>query len=105
MQEPAYPVARPVRGDDDRFTYGLALDVAAVPVLRSRTHLPVIVDPSHAAGDRSIVTPLALAGQAAGAHGIMVEIHPTPETALSDGPQSLRLDQFQDLMRALGFGG
>jgi 3-deoxy-D-arabino-heptulosonate 7-phosphate (DAHP) synthase len=74
-------------------------------VLRQRTHLPVIVDPSHAAGNRDLVAPLALAAQAIGAHGIMVEIHPDPETALSDGPQSLRLDQFQDLMRALGFGG
>jgi chorismate mutase/prephenate dehydratase len=81
------------------------LDLSAVPVLRQRTHLPVIVDPSHAAGNRDLVAPLALAAQAIGAHGIMVEIHPDPETALSDGPQSLRLDQFQDLMRALGLGG
>ncbi|MGH8953333.1 MAG: bifunctional 3-deoxy-7-phosphoheptulonate synthase/chorismate mutase [Acidimicrobiia bacterium] len=81
------------------------LDLSAVPVLRQRTHLPVIVDPSHAAGDRDLVAPLALAAQAIGAHGIMVEIHPDPETALSDGPQSLRLDQFRDLMLALGFGG
>jgi chorismate mutase / prephenate dehydratase len=81
------------------------LDLSAVPVLRQRTHLPVIVDPSHAAGDRDLVGPLALAAQAIGAHGIMVEIHPDPETALSDGPQSLRLDQFRDLMLALGFGG
>jgi 3-deoxy-D-arabino-heptulosonate 7-phosphate (DAHP) synthase len=52
-----------------------------------------------------LVAPLALAAQAIGAHGIMVEIHPDPDNALSDGPQSLRLDQFQDLMQALGFGG
>jgi chorismate mutase/prephenate dehydratase len=81
------------------------LDLSAVPVLRQRTHLPVIVDPSHAAGDRDLVAPLALAAQAIGAHGIMVEVHPDPETALSDGPQSLRLDQFQELMLALGLGG
>jgi chorismate mutase/prephenate dehydratase len=81
------------------------LDLSAVPVLRQRTHLPIIVDPSHAAGDRELVAPLALAAQAIGAHGIMVEIHPDPDNALSDGPQSLRLDQFQDLMLALGFGG
>ncbi len=74
------------------------LDVAAVPVLKQRTHLPVIIDPSHAAGDRSLVTPLALAGQAVGAHGLMVEIHPNPAEALSDGPQSLDLDDFDDLM-------
>ena len=81
------------------------LDLSAVPVLRQRTHLPVIVDPSHAAGDRELVAPLALAAQAIGAHGLMVEIHPDPETALSDGPQSLRFDQYRDLMVALGFGG
>jgi 3-deoxy-7-phosphoheptulonate synthase len=77
------------------------LDVTAVPVLRRRTHLPVIVDPSHAAGDRDLVVPLALAGAAIGAHGLMVEIHPDPDTALSDGPQSLTLDAFDDLMQTL----
>jgi chorismate mutase/prephenate dehydratase len=81
------------------------LDLSAVPVLRQRTHLPVIVDPSHAAGERDLVAPLALAAQAIGAHGIMVEIHPDPETALSDGPQSLRFDQYRELMAALGLGG
>ncbi|HLF61935.1 MAG TPA: bifunctional 3-deoxy-7-phosphoheptulonate synthase/chorismate mutase [Acidimicrobiia bacterium] len=79
------------------------LDLSAVPVLRRHTHLPIIVDPSHAAGDRDLVAPLALAAQAIGADGIMVEIHPNPEEALSDGPQSLRLDQFGTLMGALGF--
>lgn len=78
------------------------LDLSAVPVLKSRTHLPVVVDPSHAAGSRDLVPPLALAAEAVGAHGIMVEIHPDPDTALSDGPQSLRFDQFEDLMGALG---
>ena len=78
------------------------LDLSAVPVLRGRTHLPVVVDPSHAAGARDLVAPLALAAEAVGAHGIMVEIHPEPEKALSDGPQSLTLDQFDDLARALG---
>jgi 3-deoxy-7-phosphoheptulonate synthase len=77
------------------------LDVTAVPVLRRRSHLPVIVDPSHAAGDRGLVAPLAMAGAAIGAHGLMVEIHPDPETALSDGPQALTLDDFDDLMTAL----
>jgi chorismate mutase / prephenate dehydratase len=77
------------------------LDVTAVPVLRRRSHLPVIVDPSHAAGDRDLVIPLAMAGAAIGAHGIMVEIHPDPEMALSDGPQSLTLEAFDDLMQAL----
>ncbi|HXV71209.1 MAG TPA: bifunctional 3-deoxy-7-phosphoheptulonate synthase/chorismate mutase [Acidimicrobiia bacterium] len=77
------------------------LDVTAVPVLRRRSHLPVVVDPSHAAGDRDLVKPLAMAGAAIGAHGIMVEVHPEPEKALSDGPQSLTFDDFRDLMAAL----
>lgn len=75
------------------------LDLNGVALARERTHLPVIVDPSHAAGIRSIVTPLALAGLAAGAHGILVEVHPRPEEALSDGPQSLDLAGFADLAR------
>jgi 3-deoxy-7-phosphoheptulonate synthase len=78
------------------------LDLSAVPVLKGRTHLPIMVDPSHAAGARDLVPPLALAAQAIGADGIMVEIHPDPETALSDGPQSLRFDQYQALAAALG---
>jgi 3-deoxy-7-phosphoheptulonate synthase len=79
------------------------LDLSAVPVLMQRTHLPVIVDPSHAAGERSLVEPLARAAAAIGAHGVMVEIHPDPENALSDGPQSLTLDGFAGLMERLGF--
>lgn len=78
------------------------LDLSAVPVLMQRTHLPVIVDPSHAAGERLLVAPLAHAAAAVGAHGIMVEIHPDPDNALSDGPQSLELDQFGRLMDSLG---
>lgn len=77
------------------------LDVTAVPVLRRRTHLPVMVDPSHAAGDRGLVAPLAVAGAAIGAHGLMVEVHPDPATALSDGPQALTLQDFDDLMTEL----
>lgn len=78
------------------------LDLSAVPVLMQRTHLPVIVDPSHAAGERLLVAPLAHAAAAVGAHGIMVEIHPDPDNALSDGPQSLELEQFGRLMDSLG---
>ncbi len=70
--------------------YRFTLDLAAVPVLKELTHLPVIVDPSHAAGRRSLVEPLALAAAAAGADGVMVEAHPRPEEAVCDGPQSLR---------------
>lgn len=77
------------------------LDLSAVPVLRERTHLPVIVDPSHAAGRREWVAPLARAARAVGAHGVMIEIHPEPDRALSDGRQSLDLDQFKVLAQEL----
>lgn len=73
------------------------LDLTAVPLLHRLTHLPVIVDPSHATGKRWLVRPMALAAVAAGADGIMVEVHPRPDEALSDGEQSLTLEQFGDL--------
>ncbi|MBM3450801.1 MAG: 3-deoxy-7-phosphoheptulonate synthase [Armatimonadetes bacterium] len=78
-----------------RFT----LDISAVPVLKKLTHLPVIVDPSHAAGKRDYVAPLARAAVAAGADGLIVEVHNEPEKALSDGPQQLREAEFGELMR------
>ena len=77
------------------------LDLNGVALARERTHLPVIVDPSHAAGLRSIVPALALAGIAAGAHGILVEVHPDPDHALSDGPQSLDLPTFAALAKSI----
>ena len=77
------------------------LDLTAVPLLRHLTHLPVIVDPSHATGKRWLVKPMSLAGVAAGADGVMVEVHPRPEDALSDGEQSLTIAQFIDLSTAL----
>lgn len=77
------------------------LDISAVPVLRSRTHLPVIVDPSHATGVRAYVEPLAKCAVAVGADGLMIEVHPNPACALSDGPQSLTFDQFEELTRSL----
>lgn len=73
------------------------LDLSAVPVLKSKTHLPVIVDPSHATGVRDYVGPLAKASVAAGADGLMIEVHNDPPHALSDGPQSLTFDQFHKL--------
>lgn len=73
------------------------LDLSAVPVLRSKSHLPVIVDPSHATGVRAYVEPLAKAAVAAGADGLMIEVHPDPACALSDGPQSLTFEQFETL--------
>src|SRR6202048_1295150 len=78
----------------------LTLDVSAIPVLKEETHLPVIVDPSHAGGRARLVLPLALASIAAGADGIMVEVHPNPGAALSDGDQSLTMEMFGELMRA-----
>jgi 3-deoxy-7-phosphoheptulonate synthase len=78
------------------------LDVSAVPVLQRETHLPVIVDPSHAAGRADLVAPLALAAIAAGADGLIVEVHPDPAHALSDGPQSLTPAQFSALVARLG---
>jgi chorismate mutase / prephenate dehydratase len=75
------------------------LDLGSIPILRRLTHLPILVDPSHAAGRRELVIPLALAAHAVGPHGLIVEIHPEPEKALSDGPQALRFSDFTDLMR------
>ena len=72
--------------------YRFTLDLMAVPVLKELSHLPVIVDPSHAAGRRDLVTPLSLAAAAAGADGIIVEIHPNPDEAICDGPQALVAD-------------
>lgn len=73
------------------------LDLSAVPVIRAKSHLPIIVDPSHATGVRDYVMPLAKAAIATGADGLMIEVHPCPACALSDGPQSLTFEQFDDL--------
>lgn len=78
-----------------------ALDVSAIPVLKRATHLPVLVDPSHAAGRSELVLPLALAAAAAGADGLMVEVHDRPACALSDGGQSLTCRQFRELSAAV----
>jgi 3-deoxy-7-phosphoheptulonate synthase len=74
--------------------YRFTLDLMAIPVLKEMTHLPIVVDPSHAAGRRSLVEPLSLAAAAAGADGIIVETHPDPDEAICDGPQQLRVDGF-----------
>jgi len=76
-------------------------DIAAVPVLNELTHLPVIIDPSHATGKRSLVPALARAAVAIGADGIIVEVHPCPEKAVSDGAQSLTIEGFEDMMSQL----
>ena len=74
------------------------LDLSVVPLVKSMTHLPVVVDPSHATGRRELVLPMSMAALAAGADGLLVEVHASPETALCDGPQSLTLDDFAGLM-------
>jgi 3-deoxy-7-phosphoheptulonate synthase len=74
--------------------YRFTLDLTAIPVLKELSHLPVVVDPSHAAGRRDLVEPLSLAAAAAGADGVIVEVHPAPEEAICDGPQQLRAHEF-----------
>jgi 3-deoxy-7-phosphoheptulonate synthase len=79
-------------------SYRFTLDLTAVPVLKELSHLPVIVDPSHAAGRRALVTPLSLAAAAVGADGVIVEVHPEPDEAICDGPQALRADGFAEFV-------
>lgn len=80
-----------------RFT----LDLNAVPVIKKLTHLPVLVDPSHGTGHWEYVEAMARAGVAAGADGLLIEVHPRPAEALSDGPQSLKPERFAELMQGL----
>ncbi|MBV9327275.1 MAG: 3-deoxy-7-phosphoheptulonate synthase [Chloroflexi bacterium] len=77
------------------------LDLSAIPLIKRLSHLPIIADPSHGTGHRYLVQPMALAAAAAGADGLIIEVHPQPETALSDGPQSLTLEGFAELMATL----
>ncbi len=77
------------------------LDISAIPVIRTKSHLPILVDPSHATGVRAYVEPLSKAAVAVGADGLMIEVHPCPSCALSDGPQSLTFEQFDTLMKDL----
>jgi len=77
------------------------LDISAVPVLKKLSHLPVIADPSHGTGHWELVMPLAKAAIAAGADGLMVEVHPHPEEAFSDGAQSLKPERFRQLMQEI----
>jgi 3-deoxy-7-phosphoheptulonate synthase len=81
--------------------YRFTLDLMAVPVLKELSHLPVIVDPSHAAGRRDLVMPLSLAAAAVGADGIIVEVHPNPDEAICDGPQALRAEDFAEYALAV----
>lgn len=77
------------------------LDIAAVPILKSLCRLPVIVDPSHGTGRRDMILPMSLASMAAGADGVMIEVHPCPENALSDGEQSLEFQEFKEISERL----
>jgi 3-deoxy-7-phosphoheptulonate synthase len=77
------------------------LDLSAIPAVKKLSHLPILADPSDATGRRDIVAPMARAAVAAGADGLMIEVHPDPDRALSDGAQSLRPEQFEELMRQL----
>ncbi|MBN2259596.1 MAG: 3-deoxy-7-phosphoheptulonate synthase [Clostridiales bacterium] len=77
------------------------LDLAAVPIMKKETGLPVIVDPSHGTGIRELIIPMSLAALAAGADGIMVEVHEDPDNALSDGEQSLDIEQYENLMKLI----
>jgi 3-deoxy-7-phosphoheptulonate synthase len=79
----------------------VTLDLMAVPILKELSHLPVIVDPSHAAGRRELVLPLSLAAAAVGADGIIVETHPNPDEAVCDGPQALRAESFAEYSSAV----
>ena len=83
-------------------SYRNTLDISAIPMLKRKTHLPVIVDPSHASGMRFMVEPLALAALAAGADGVMIEVHNDPEKALCDGMQSLTPAMFDNVMKKIG---
>ena len=91
---------RGIRSFDSQYTRNV-LDLAAIPVLKELTHLPVIVDPSHATGSAKLVKPMALAAAACGAHGLMIEVHNNPKAALCDGAQSLTPEQFADVMAAV----
>jgi 3-deoxy-7-phosphoheptulonate synthase len=88
---------RGIRSYDSQYTRNV-LDLSAIPVLHELTHLPVIVDPSHATGASKLVRPMAMAAVACGADGLMIEVHNDPKKALCDGPQSLTPEQFASVM-------
>ena len=91
---------RGVKGFDNQFSRNV-LDIAAVPIIRKLSHLPIIVDPSHATGKRYLIEPMGKAALVAGAHGLMYEVHHDPDNAMCDGAQSLNLDQFREVTKAL----
>ncbi|MDD3012317.1 MAG: 3-deoxy-7-phosphoheptulonate synthase [Candidatus Gastranaerophilales bacterium] len=91
---------RGIKGFDSTYARN-TLDIAAVPIIRKYSHLPVIIDPSHATGRRYLVAPMAKAGLIAGAHGLMIEVHHDPDKAYSDGAQSLTIEQYQKVMKEI----
>ncbi|HSA06469.1 MAG TPA: 3-deoxy-7-phosphoheptulonate synthase [Candidatus Gastranaerophilales bacterium] len=91
---------RGVKGLDSHYTRNI-LDLAAIPVIKKYSHLPVIVDPSHATGRRYLIEPMSKAALASGAHGLMIEVHHDPDNAYSDGAQSLNPAQFKSLMKQI----
>ncbi len=91
---------RGIRSFDSQFSRNV-LDISAVPIIRKYSHLPIIVDPSHGTGKRYLIEPMGKAALVAGAHGLMYEIHNDPDNAMSDGAQSLNLDQFREVTRSL----
>jgi 3-deoxy-7-phosphoheptulonate synthase len=95
---------RGIRTSDQKYTRN-TLDLAAVPVLRSLTHLPIMIDPSHGTGKAEYVPAMAMAAIAAGADSLMIEVHPNPAKALSDGPQSLTPERFEELMHQMAVIG
>lgn len=91
---------RGIKGLDSHYTRNI-LDISSIPVIKKHSHLPIIVDPSHATGRRYLIEPMSKAALAAGAHGLMIEVHHDPDNAYSDGAQSLTIDQFKVLMSHL----
>ena len=91
---------RGIRTFDNKYTRNTA-DIAAIPVIKRLSHLPIIFDPSHAVGKWNLVAPLSKAAIVSGAHGLIIEIHPDPEKALSDGPQTLNFENFRKLSKEL----
>ncbi len=91
---------RGIKGIDNDYTRN-TLDVAAVPIIRKYSHLPIIVDPSHGTGKRYLIEPMGKAALIAGAHGLMIEVHHDPDHASSDGAQSLSIEQFKDVAKRL----
>ncbi len=91
---------RGIRGFDSQYSRNV-LDIAAVPIIRKYSHLPIIVDPSHGTGKRYLIEPMGKAALVAGAHGLMYEVHHDPDNAMCDGAQSLNLEQFKEVTKSL----